>query len=99
MMVLYVTDMTESAENGEEVKDMEVVEENMEEEDKEDMINILLTMNVIGDWSDRLLTDRRRKIAITSPDHQLSFDVILEKNLFDSAVYDFTLLYFLSGCL
>ena len=47
MMVLYVTDMTESAENGEEVKDKEVVEENMEEGDKEDMINILLTMNVI----------------------------------------------------
>ena len=92
MMVLYVTDMTESAENGEKVKDKEVVEENMEEEDKEDMINILLTMNVIGDWSDRLLTDRRRKIAITSLDHQLSFDVILEKNLSDSAVYDFTLL-------
>ena len=47
MMVLYVTDMTESAENGEKVKDKGVVEENMEEEDKEDMINILLTMNVI----------------------------------------------------
>ena len=64
MMVLYVTDMTESAENGEKVKDKEVVEENMEEEDKEDMINILLTMNVIEDWSDRLLTDGRLRLQV-----------------------------------